>query len=54
MEVSDEVVAYVAGLAVPIIPTGRGFAFADEVEPATGAGALERFAAYSGRQPIPA
>ena len=34
MEVSDEVVAYVAELAEPIIPTGRGFAFADEVEPA--------------------
>ena len=54
MEVSDEVVAYVAGLAEPIIPTGRGFAFADEVESSTGAGALDRFAAYSGRQPMPA
>ena len=54
MEASDEVVAYVAGLAEPIIATGRGFAFADEVEPAPGAGALDRFAAYSGRQPIPA
>jgi len=54
MAVSDEVVAYVAELAAPIIPTGRGFAFADEVEPATGAGPLERFAAYSGRRPLPA
>ena len=54
MEVSDEVVAYVAKLAEPIIPDGRGFAFGDEAEPAVGAGALDRFAAYSGRRPIPA
>jgi uncharacterized protein (TIGR03086 family) len=54
MEVSDEVVSYVAQLAEPIIPSGRGFVFADEVEAADGAGALDRFAAYSGRQPIPA
>jgi uncharacterized protein (TIGR03086 family) len=54
MEVSDEVVAYVAELAAPIIPDGRGFAFADEVAPEEGAGALDRFAAYSGRQPVPA
>ena len=54
MEASDEVVAYVAGLAEPIIPSGRGVAFADEVEPASGAGALDRFAAYSGRRPVPA
>ena len=54
MEVSDEVVAYVAQLAEPIIPGGRGFVFADEVDPADGAGALDRFAAYSGRLPVPA
>ena len=54
MEVSDEVVAYVAQLAEPIIPGGRGFVFADEVHPADGAGALDRFAAYSGRLPVPA
>lgn len=54
MEVSDEVVAYVAELAAPIIPGGRGAAFADEITPADGAGALDRFAAFSGRQPVPA
>jgi uncharacterized protein (TIGR03086 family) len=52
MEVSDEVVAYVAELAEPLIPPGRGRAFADEVEPVAGAGALDRFAAYSGRRPV--
>jgi uncharacterized protein (TIGR03086 family) len=50
IEVSDEVVAYVAGLAEQIIPKGRGDAFADEIVPAGGAGALDRLAAYSGRQ----
>ena len=40
-----------AGLAEQIIPTGRGDAFADEVAPAAGAGALDRLAAYSGRRP---
>jgi hypothetical protein len=54
MEVSDVVVAYVAELAAPIIPGGRGAAFADEVAPGDGAGALDRFAAFSGRQPVPA
>jgi uncharacterized protein (TIGR03086 family) len=54
MEVSDEVVAYVADLAAPIIPGGRGGAFADEVAPQDGAGALDRFAAFSGRRPVPA
>lgn len=54
MEVSDEVVAYVARLAEPIIPDGRGLAFADEVDPADGAGALERFAAFSGRRAVAA
>jgi uncharacterized protein (TIGR03086 family) len=54
IEISDEVVAYVAGLAERIVPSGRGDAFADEVAPADGAGALDRLAAYSGRQPAPA
>lgn len=52
--VSDEVVDYVAGLAEHIIPQGRGDLFADEVSSAEEAGALDRFAAYSGRQPLPA
>jgi uncharacterized protein (TIGR03086 family) len=54
MAVSDEVVGYVAELAQPIIPAGRGVAFADEQDPVDGAGALDRFAAYSGRVPVPA
>jgi uncharacterized protein (TIGR03086 family) len=50
MEVSDGVVAYVTELAEPIIPGGRGWAFGDEQTPAADADALDRFAAYSGRQ----
>lgn len=52
IEISDEVVAYVAGLAEQIIPSGRGDAFADEVAAPAGAGALDRLAAYSGRTPV--
>ncbi|WP_151084563.1 TIGR03086 family metal-binding protein [Nocardioides cynanchi] len=54
LEVSDEVVAYVAELAAPIIPGGRGAAFADEVVAPEDAGAMDRFAAFSGRQPVAA
>lgn len=54
VEVSDEVVAYVSGLAEQIVPPGRGGPFADEIAPPDGAGALDRLAAYSGRQPLPA
>jgi uncharacterized protein (TIGR03086 family) len=54
MPASDELVAYVAGLAEDIIPPGRGGAFADEITLADGAGSLDRFAAYSGRRPVPA
>lgn len=54
IEVSDEVVAYVAGLAEQIIPGGRGDAFADEIAAPDGAGALDRLAAYSGRTPATA
>jgi uncharacterized protein (TIGR03086 family) len=54
IEISDEVVDHVAGLAEQIIEKGRGDAFADEVEPATGGGALDRLAAYSGRRPVSA
>jgi uncharacterized protein (TIGR03086 family) len=49
IEISDEVVDYVAGLAEQIIPKGRGDVFADAVTPAVDAGALDRLAAYSGR-----
>ncbi len=50
--VSDEVVAYVAGLAETVIPGGRGTAFADELTPAAGADAVDRLAAYAGRTPM--
>jgi uncharacterized protein (TIGR03086 family) len=54
MEGSDELVSYVAELAAPIIPGGRGSAFADAVTPVAGADALDRFAAFSGRQGVSA
>ena len=54
IEVSDEVVAYVAGLAEQIIPGGRGDAFGDEIAAPDGSGALDRLAAYSGRTPATA
>jgi uncharacterized protein (TIGR03086 family) len=54
IEVSDAVVDHVAGLAEQIIPKGRGDAFADEVAPVSGAGALDRLAAYSGRRSVSA
>jgi uncharacterized protein (TIGR03086 family) len=50
--VSDEVVAYVRVLADSLIPGFRGRRFADAVEPAPGAGALERLIAFSGRRPL--
>jgi|tagenome__1003787_1003787.scaffolds.fasta_scaffold20882439_1 uncharacterized protein (TIGR03086 family) len=49
LDVSDEVVGYVAELAVGLIEGGRGSAFADELTPDEGASALDRLAAYSGR-----
>ncbi|QZY29193.1 TIGR03086 family metal-binding protein [Nocardioides coralli] len=51
---SDELVAYVAGLAEGVVPGGRGSSFADEVLPDHDAGALDRLAAYAGRTPTPA
>jgi hypothetical protein len=52
IEISDDVVDYVSSLAGQIIPKGRGDAFADEVSAAAGAGALDRLAAFSGRQQL--
>jgi uncharacterized protein (TIGR03086 family) len=52
IEVSDEVVGYVAEIAQGLIAGGRGTAFADERTPADGAGALDRLAAFSGRHPL--
>ena len=49
---SDELVAYVRGLADALVPGGRGAAFAAEVEPAAEATSLDRLAAFSGRVPM--
>lgn len=53
VEVSDEVVEWVADRARTIIPLNRQRgAFAAEVEPAADATPLERLVAYSGRRPL--
>lgn len=52
--VSEPLVAYVRSLAEDIIPGGRGRSFRDEVDARADADALERFAAYAGRSPMPA
>ncbi|WP_299442151.1 TIGR03086 family metal-binding protein [uncultured Phycicoccus sp.] len=54
LRLSDEVVAYVRGLAEAVVPGGRGRSFADEVPPAAGASPLDALAAYAGRTPIAA
>ncbi len=52
IEISDDVVAYVSGLAGQLIEGGRGSAFGDELAPDEGASALDRLAAYSGRKTL--
>jgi uncharacterized protein (TIGR03086 family) len=54
LEVSEPLVSYVRSLAEDIIPSGRGRTFRDEVDARADADALERFAAYAGRAPMPA
>jgi uncharacterized protein (TIGR03086 family) len=54
LHVSDEVVAYVAGLAETIVPGGRGRSFGDEVTAADDASPIDRLAAFAGRTPIAA
>ena len=49
MQISDELVDYLRGLAEGLVPGGRGSSFGDEVVPAEGADALDRLAAYAGR-----
>ncbi|WP_426565983.1 TIGR03086 family metal-binding protein [Angustibacter sp. McL0619] len=51
MQVSDELVGYVHGLAEQIVPGGRGRSFGDEVPAPADASPLERLAAFAGRQP---
>ena len=50
--VSDEVVAFVTGLAERVVPGARGRAFADEAPAPAEADALTRLAAYTGRTPL--
>ena len=52
--VSEPLVDYVRTLAADVVPSGRGRNFADEVDAGPDADALERFAAYAGRSPMPA
>lgn len=54
LRVSDEVVTYIHELSSGVITQGRGSSFADEVTAQADADAVERFAAYAGRAPIPA
>ncbi len=55
LHVSDEVVTYIRELSEGLIPGGRsGGSFGDEVSPAPGANALDRLAAYAGRNPVAA
>ncbi len=56
IEVSDPVVAYVAGLFDQLeeaMPETRGTVFGPSVEARPGADALERLAAHAGRSPLP-
>jgi len=52
IEVSDEVIGYVAELGRQVIDGGRGSAFADEISPVDGTSSLDRFAAFSGRRAL--
>jgi uncharacterized protein (TIGR03086 family) len=54
LSVSDEVVTYIHDLSRDIITQGRGSLFADEVTAEPGSTAIERFAAFAGRVPLPA
>jgi uncharacterized protein (TIGR03086 family) len=54
LRVSDEVAGYVYELSREVVAQGRGRSFAAETSPAADADALERFAAYAGRTPLPA
>ena len=52
MVAADALVDYVRELAEPLVTSGRGTRFADEVQPDVGVGALGRLAAYAGRTPL--
>jgi uncharacterized protein (TIGR03086 family) len=54
LTVSDELAAYVLGLAEQVVPGARAGdgSFAPEVEAPAGASAMDRLVAYSGRRPL--
>jgi uncharacterized protein (TIGR03086 family) len=54
LRVSDEVATYVHELTAGVVAQGRGSSFAEEVTAGPDADAVERFAAYAGRIPLPA
>ncbi len=54
LRLSDEVVAYVRGLAEEVVPTARGRSFGDEVPAPDHASPIDRLAAFAGRTPLAA
>lgn len=54
LHISDELVAYLDGLAQHVVPGGRGSSFGDEVTPAPDASPMDRLAAFAGRTPMAA
>lgn len=54
LELSDEVVAYLREIAEPVVSSGRGRSFADEVPAADDASPVDRLAAFAGRTPVTA
>ncbi len=55
IQISDELVDYVRGLAEMVVPAARpGGSFADEVPSVEGTSAVDRLAAFAGRTPLAA
>ncbi|MEP6762192.1 MAG: TIGR03086 family metal-binding protein [Sporichthyaceae bacterium] len=55
LQISDEFVAYLRGLAERVVPGGRpGGSFGDEVTAGEGASPVDQLAAYAGRTPLAA
>jgi uncharacterized protein (TIGR03086 family) len=51
VRLSDEVVSYIASLSEPVITSGRGSSFTDEVTVPDDASPMDRLAAFAGRTP---
>ena len=54
LHISDELVAYLDGLAQGVVPSGRGSSFAEPVTPSADASPMDRLAAFAGRTPVAA